>query len=65
MLKPCPEDVQDVWPRYLLAIGIDAKVHVVRFVEDNCEAPTLSAWVLGWEVFTDGMRSRSSPASSR
>lgn len=55
VLKPCPEDVQDVYLRSLLAIGIDASVHDVRFVEDNWEAPTLSAWGLGWEVWIDGM----------
>ena len=55
ILKPSPEDVQDLYLDSLRAIGIDPKKHDIRFVEDNWEAPTLGAWGLGWEVWLDGM----------
>lgn len=55
ILKPSPEDVQDLYLGSLKAIGIDPSVHDIRFVEDNWEAPTLGAWGLGWEVWLDGM----------
>ena len=55
LLKPSPADVQDVYLRSLAALGIDARAHDVRFVEDNWESPTLGAWGLGWEVWMDGM----------
>jgi glycyl-tRNA synthetase alpha chain len=55
ILKPSPEDVQDLYLDSLRAIGIDPLKHDIRFVEDNWEAPTLGAWGLGWEVWLDGM----------
>jgi glycyl-tRNA synthetase alpha chain len=55
LLKPSPADVQDVYLASLAALGIDARAHDVRFVEDNWESPTLGAWGLGWEVWMDGM----------
>ncbi len=55
ILKPSPADVQDKYLESLKILGIDAKMHDVRFVEDNWEAPTLGAWGLGWEVWLDGM----------
>jgi len=55
ILKPSPEDIQDLYLDSLKAIGIDPIKHDIRFVEDNWEAPTLGAWGLGWEVWLDGM----------
>ncbi|NMW84207.1 glycine--tRNA ligase subunit alpha [Peptoniphilus sp. AGMB00490] len=55
ILKPSPEDVQQLYLESLFAIGIDPKKHDIRFVEDNWESPTLGAWGLGWEVWLDGM----------
>ena len=55
ILKPSPEDVQQLYLDSLFAIGIDPKKHDIRFVEDNWESPTLGAWGLGWEVWLDGM----------
>ncbi len=55
ILKPSPENIQDLYLDSLRAIGIDPKKHDIRFVEDNWEAPTLGAWGLGWEVWLDGM----------
>src|SRR5699024_6333541 len=55
ILKPSPEDVQDIYLKSLEAIGIEPLKHDIRFVEDNWEAPTLGAWGLGWEVWLDGM----------
>jgi len=55
LLKPSPSDIQDLYLASLTAIGIDLKIHDVRFVEDNWESPTLGAWGLGWEVWLDGM----------
>ena len=55
ILKPAPDDVQDVYLRSLAAIGIDPLEHDIRFVEDNWESPSLGAWGLGWEVWMDGM----------
>lgn len=55
ILKPSPEDVQDLYLNSLRVIGIDPLKHDIRFVEDNWEAPTLGAWGLGWEVWLDGM----------
>jgi len=50
VLKPSPDDVQDVYLDSLRALGIDIEKHDVRFVEDDWESPTLGAWGLGWEV---------------
>lgn len=55
IIKPSPEDIQDLYLGSLEAIGIDPLKHDIRFVEDNWEAPTLGAWGLGWEVWLDGM----------
>ncbi|MBX5475737.1 MAG: glycine--tRNA ligase subunit alpha [Clostridia bacterium] len=55
VLKPSPDDVLDLYVESLRALGIDAREHDIRFVEDNWEAPTLGAWGLGWEVWLDGM----------
>jgi glycyl-tRNA synthetase alpha chain len=54
-LKPSPLNVQDLYLDSLRAIGLDPKVHDIRFVEDDWESPTLGAWGLGWEVWCDGM----------
>ncbi len=55
ILKPSPDDMQDLYLRSLEAIGIDTAAHDIRFVEDDWESPTLGAWGLGWEVWCDGM----------
>ena len=55
ILKPSPDDVQDLYLDSLTQLGIDLKAHDVRFVEDDWESPTLGAWGLGWEVWLDGM----------
>jgi len=55
IMKPSPEDIQDIYLNSLRAIGIDPDRHDVRFVEDDWESPTLGAWGLGWEVWLDGM----------
>ncbi|NLL81557.1 MAG: glycine--tRNA ligase subunit alpha [Tissierellia bacterium] len=55
ILKPSPDNVQDLYLESLKAIGIDPHKHDIRFVEDNWESPTLGAWGLGWEVWLDGM----------
>ena len=55
ILKPAPENVQELYLDSLKAIGIDTLKHDIRFVEDNWESPTLGAWGLGWEVWLDGM----------
>lgn len=55
IMKPSPENIQELYLESLKAIGIDPKKHDIRFVEDNWESPTLGAWGLGWEVWLDGM----------
>src|SRR5665213_2266897 len=55
ILKPSPSDLQELYLGSLKAIGIDAKLHDIRFVEDDWESPTLGAWGLGWECWCDGM----------
>jgi glycyl-tRNA synthetase alpha chain len=55
ILKPSPDDAQDLYLASLRALGIDPKVHDVRFEEDNWESPTLGAWGVGWQVLCDGM----------
>lgn len=55
ILKPTPDDIQDIYLESLKVIGIDPSIHDIRFVEDNWEAPTLGAWGVGWEVWLDGM----------
>jgi glycyl-tRNA synthetase alpha chain len=55
ILKPSPQDSQDIYLRSLSAININFLKHDIRFVEDDWESPTLGAWGLGWEVWLDGM----------
>ena len=55
ILKPSPDDIQDLYLNSLADLGIDALNHDIRFVEDDWESPTLGAWGLGWEVWCDGM----------
>ena len=55
ILKPSPNDLQDLYLDSIKAIGIDCGNHDIRFVEDDWESPTLGAWGLGWEVWCDGM----------
>jgi glycyl-tRNA synthetase alpha chain len=55
VLKPSPADIQERYLQSLTALGIDAREHDIRFVEDDWESPTLGAWGLGWEVWLDGM----------
>jgi len=55
ILKPAPEDVQDLYIESLKAFGIDPRVHDIRFEEDNWESPTLGAAGVGWQVLMDGM----------
>ena len=55
VLKPSPENIQDLYLNSLEYIGIDKSKHDIRFVEDDWESPTLGAWGLGWEVWCDGM----------
>ena len=55
MLKPSPDNIQELYLESLKMLGIDPLVHDIRFVEDNWESPTLGAWGLGWEVWLNGM----------
>jgi glycyl-tRNA synthetase alpha chain len=55
ILKPPPENVQKLYLESLGAIGIDLRQHDIKFEEDNWEAPTLSAWGVGWQVMLDGL----------
>ncbi|MCK9468594.1 MAG: glycine--tRNA ligase subunit alpha [Porticoccaceae bacterium] len=55
VLKPSPDNIQDLYLDSLRLLGIDTSIHDVRFVEDNWESPTLGAWGLGWEVWLNGM----------
>ncbi|MDA0662437.1 MAG: glycine--tRNA ligase subunit alpha [Proteobacteria bacterium] len=55
ILKPSPQDSQQLYLDSLAVLGIDAMAHDIRFVEDDWESPTLGAWGLGWEVWCDGM----------
>jgi glycyl-tRNA synthetase alpha chain len=55
VLKPSPDDIQDLYLESLRALGINPGEHDIRFVEDDWESPTLGAWGLGWEVWLDGM----------
>jgi glycyl-tRNA synthetase alpha chain len=54
-MKPSPENFQELYLGSLEAVGVNPKVHDIRFVEDNWESPTLGAWGLGWEVWLNGM----------
>jgi len=55
ILKPSPDNIQDLYLESLNQIGISKDLHDIRFVEDDWESPTLGAWGLGWEVWCDGM----------
>jgi glycyl-tRNA synthetase alpha chain len=55
ILKPPPEKVQELYLESLGAMGIDLRLHDIKFEEDNWEAPTLSAWGVGWQVMLDGL----------
>ncbi len=55
ILKPAPENVQDLYLGSLAALGIDPREHDIRFVEDDWESAAIGAWGLGWEVWLDGM----------
>ena len=55
VLKPSPENIQELYLDSLRALGIDTQVHDIRFVEDDWESPSLGAWGLGWEVWLNGM----------
>ena len=55
LLKPSPDDFQELYLGSLERLGFDPLVHDIRFVEDNWESPTLGAWGLGWEVWLNGM----------
>ncbi len=55
MLKPSPDNIQELYLNSLKYLGVDPLEHDIRFVEDNWESPTLGAWGLGWEVWQDGM----------
>ena len=55
VLKPSPDNLQDLYLDSLQMLGINTTIHDVRFVEDNWESPSLGAWGLGWEVWLNGM----------
>ena len=55
MLKPSPNNIQELYLDSIKELGIDPLVHDIRFVEDNWESPTLGAWGLGWEIWLNGM----------
>ena len=55
VMKPNPDNLQELYLGSLQSLGIDPRVHDLRFVEDNWESPTLGAWGLGWEVWLNGM----------
>lgn len=55
ILKPPPDDIQELYLESLQAIGIDLRKHDIKFEEDNWESPTLGAWGIGWQVMLDGL----------
>lgn len=55
ILKPSPDNIQELYIESLKHLGVDPQIHDIRFVEDNWESPTLGAWGLGWEVWLNGM----------
>ena len=55
ILKPAPDEVQQLYLESLEACGINPRHHDIRFEEDNWESPTLGAWGIGWQVMFDGM----------
>jgi tetrameric-type glycyl-tRNA synthetase alpha subunit len=55
ILKPAPDNPQEIYLQSLEALGIDTRAHDIRFIEDNWASPALGAWGLGWEVWLNGM----------
>ena len=55
VIKPSPDNIQELYLGSLKELGMDPTIHDIRFVEDNWENPTLGAWGLGWEVWLNGM----------
>ena len=55
VMKPSPDNIQELYLESLRRLGFDPLVNDIRFVEDNWESPTLGAWGLGWEVWLNGM----------
>ncbi len=55
LIKPSPDNIQELYLKSLEYLGLDVSKHDIRFVEDNWESPTLGAWGLGWEVWLNGM----------
>ena len=55
IIKPSPDNIQELYLGSLKELGMDPEIHDIRFVEDNWENPTLGAWGLGWEVWLNGM----------
>ena len=55
LIKPSPQNIQELYLKSLEYLGLDLKKHDIRFIEDNWESPTLGAWGLGWEIWLDGM----------
>ncbi|WP_048307106.1 glycine--tRNA ligase subunit alpha [Halomonas sp. PR-M31] len=55
VMKPSPENFQELYLGSLKRLGLDPLIHDIRFVEDNWESPTLGAWGLGWEIWLNGM----------
>ncbi|HEU5453567.1 MAG TPA: glycine--tRNA ligase subunit alpha [Terriglobales bacterium] len=55
ILKPPPDDVQELYLESLKALGIDLRQHDIKFEEDNWESPTLGAWGIGWQIMLDGL----------
>ncbi|RMH69697.1 MAG: glycine--tRNA ligase subunit alpha [Gemmatimonadetes bacterium] len=55
LLKPSPDDIQDLYLNSLRELGVEVDKHDVRFIEDDWESPTLGAWGLGWQVWLDGI----------
>ncbi|UNB92298.1 MAG: glycine--tRNA ligase subunit alpha [gamma proteobacterium endosymbiont of Trioza apicalis] len=55
IMKPSPNNIQNIYLNSLIEIGLDPNFHDIRFIEDNWENPTISAWGIGWEVWINGM----------
>ncbi|WWO97811.1 MAG: glycine--tRNA ligase subunit alpha [Candidatus Dasytiphilus stammeri] len=55
IIKPSPNNIQDLYLNSLYSLGIDPKINDIRFIEDNWANPTLGAWGIGWEVWINGM----------
>jgi len=55
IMKPSPDDIQDIYVRGLASLGINLAEHDLRFDEDNWESPTIGAWGVGWQVLLDGL----------